>query len=107
RPKTQETKQTYEVLLGFIQEAIGDQARSILCGAADEVLIVLKNDKLRDKDRKTEIETLLSTKIPDQRFAFVVNLGKKITDWTTDDKNGKEDEAIDETDGVNVEFEDS
>ncbi len=90
RPKTQETKQTYEVLLGFIQEAVGDQARSILCGAADEVLIVLKNDKLRDKDRKNEIETLLSTKIPEQRFALLVNLGKKITDWTTDDKNGKE-----------------
>ena len=90
RPKTQETKQTYEVLLGFVQEAIGDQARSILCGAADEVLIVLKNDKLRDKDRKNEIETLLSTKIPEQRFAFLVNLGKKITDWSTDEKNGKE-----------------
>lgn len=76
--------------MGFIQEAIGDQARSILCGAADEVLLVLKNDKLRDKDRKTEIETLLSTKIPDQRFAFLVNLGKKITDWTSDDKTGKQ-----------------
>lgn len=90
RPKTMETKQTYEVLLGFVQEAVGDQARSILCGAADEVLIILKNDKLRDKDRKTEIEALLSTKIPEQRFAFLVNLGKKITDWTTDDKADRE-----------------
>ena len=90
RPKTQETKQTYEVLLGFIQESVGDQARSILCGAADEVLIILKNDKLRDKDRKNEIEKLLSTKIPEQRFAFLVNLGKKITDWATDDKSGKD-----------------
>lgn len=25
RPKTQETRQTYEVLLSFIQEALGDQ----------------------------------------------------------------------------------
>lgn len=25
RPKTQETRQTYEILLSFIQEAIGDQ----------------------------------------------------------------------------------
>lgn len=107
RPKTQETKQTYEVLLGFIQEAIGDQARNILCGAADEVLILLKNDKLRDKDRKNEIEQLLSTKVPEQRFAFLVNLGKKITDWTTDDKGGKDDEDIDETYGVNVEFDES
>ena len=27
RPKTQETRHTYEVLLSFIQEAIGDQVR--------------------------------------------------------------------------------
>merc|ERR1712071_322177 len=48
RPKTQDTKQTYEVLLSFIQEALSDQPRDVLCGAADEVLIVLKNDKLKD-----------------------------------------------------------
>ena len=39
RPKTQETRQTYEVLLSFIQEALGDQPRDILAGAADEVLV--------------------------------------------------------------------
>uniref|UniRef100_A0A1I7XDK3 Histone deacetylase complex subunit SAP30 n=1 Tax=Heterorhabditis bacteriophora TaxID=37862 RepID=A0A1I7XDK3_HETBA len=27
KPRTQETKQTYEVILAFIQEAIGDQVR--------------------------------------------------------------------------------
>ena len=107
RPKTQETKQTYELLLEFIQEAIGGQAQSVLCGAADEILLLLKNDKLRDKDRKTEIEALLSTKVAEQRFAFLVNLGKKITDWTTDDKNGKGEDEIDETYGVNVEFDGS
>ena len=46
RPKTQETRQTYEVLLSFIQEALGDQPRDILAGAADEVLVTLKNDKM-------------------------------------------------------------
>ena len=107
RPKTQETKQTYEVLLSFLQEAIGDQARSILCGAADEVLLTLKNDKLRDKDRKNEIEGLLGTKIAEQRYAFLVNLGKKITDWSTDENQNKEDEGIDETYGINVEFDES
>ena len=30
RPKTQETRQTYEVLLSFIQEAIGDQVSTML-----------------------------------------------------------------------------
>lgn len=46
-PKTRETKSTYEVLLSFIQAAIGDQPRDILAGAADEVLHTLKNDKIR------------------------------------------------------------
>ncbi|CAF3748314.1 unnamed protein product [Rotaria sp. Silwood1] len=89
-PKTQETKQTCKVLLGFIQETIGDQAQSILCDTVDEVLIVLKNDKLRDKDHKNEIETFLIRKIPEQH-----------------DKTEKEDEDIDEIYAVNVEFEDS
>ncbi|CAF4929853.1 unnamed protein product [Rotaria sp. Silwood1] len=89
-PKTQETKQTCKVLLGFIQETIDDQAQSILCDTVDEVLIVLKNDKLRDKDHKNEIETFLIRKIPEQH-----------------DKTEKEDEDIDEIYAVNVEFEDS
>lgn len=49
KPRTQETKQTYDVILAFILEALGDVSRDILCGAADEVLMVLKNDKIREK----------------------------------------------------------
>lgn len=115
RPKTQETRQTYEVLLSFIQEALGDQVclffyfflvnnyavfskiitffilfqiffcvfpqpRDILCGAADEVLTVLKNDKLKEKEKKKETESLLGG-LAEERFALLVNLGKKITDF--------------------------
>lgn len=61
RPKTTETRQTYEIILSFIQECIGDQPRDILCGAADEVLIVLKNDRLRDKEEKRDRNALRST----------------------------------------------
>lgn len=49
KPRTQETKQTYEVILSFILDALGDVPREVLCGAADEVLLTLKNDKFRDK----------------------------------------------------------
>ena len=66
RPKTQETRQTYEVLLSFIQEALGDQPRDILCGAADEILAVLKNEKLKDRERKREIDSLLGS-VADER----------------------------------------
>ncbi|KFM69174.1 U5 small nuclear ribonucleoprotein helicase, partial [Stegodyphus mimosarum] len=107
RPKTAETKQTYEVLLSFIQEALGDQPRDILCGAADEVLAVLKNEKIRDdKDRRRETEALLG-QLAQERYAVLVNLCKKITDYGVDDKVQTTEENIDETYGVNVQFEES
>jgi pre-mRNA-splicing helicase BRR2 len=56
------------------------QPRDVLCGAADEVLQVLKNDRLKDKERKREVEDLLGG-LAEERFAVLVNLGKKITDW--------------------------
>ena len=107
RPKTQETRQTYDVLLNFIQVAIGDQPRDVLCGAADEILAVLKNDRLKDKDRKKEVENLLGP-MPEERFALLVNLGKKITDFQVKSTTGASGEGdIDDTYGINVQFEES
>lgn len=59
------------------------QPRDILCGAADEVLAVLKNEKLRDKERRKEIDCLLG-QTDDTRYHVLVNLGKKITDYGGD-----------------------
>lgn len=115
RPKTQETRQTYEVLLSFIQEALGDQPRDILCGAADEILAVLKQDRLKEREKKKEIDNLLGS-VAEERFALLVNLGKKITDFGSDAASslaggggggGGEGEQIDETYGINVQFEES
>lgn len=108
RPKTQETRQTYEVLLSFIQEALGDQPRDILCGAADEILVVLKNDRLKDRDKKKDIDALLGA-IPDERFALLVNLGKKINDFGSEamDTLKPGEENMDDAYGINVQFEES
>ncbi|KTF86557.1 hypothetical protein cypCar_00008141 [Cyprinus carpio] len=128
KPKTKETRETYEILLSFIQAALGDQVRSlhllatkgpadimsvilsitqprdILCGAADEVLAVLKNDKMRDKERRREVEQLLGP-ADDTRYHVLVNLGKKISDYGGDKELQNMDDNIDETYGVNVQFE--
>uniref|UniRef100_A0A3Q2D8B3 U5 small nuclear ribonucleoprotein 200 kDa helicase n=1 Tax=Cyprinodon variegatus TaxID=28743 RepID=A0A3Q2D8B3_CYPVA len=104
KPKTKETRETYEVLLSFIHAALGDQPRDILCGAADEVLAVLKNDKMRDKERRREVEQLLGPS-DDTRYHVLVNLGKKITDYGGDKELQNMDDNIDETYGVNVQFE--
>lgn len=61
------------------------QPRDVLCGAADEVLQVMKNDRLKDKERKKEVEELLGG-LAEERFAVLVNLGKKITDWGQEEK---------------------
>merc|ERR1711911_80519 len=106
RPKTQDTKQTYEVLLSFIQEALSDQPRDVLCGAADEVLIVLKNGKLKEKKKKRDTEMLLGS-LPEERFALLVNLGKKITDFGQEEKGAVGDEQVDDQYGINVQFEDT
>uniref|UniRef100_A0AAY4EQZ5 Helicase ATP-binding domain-containing protein n=1 Tax=Denticeps clupeoides TaxID=299321 RepID=A0AAY4EQZ5_9TELE len=104
KPKTKETRETYEILLSFIQAALGDQPRDILCGAADEVLAVLKNDKMRDKERRREVEQLLGP-ADDTRYHVLVNLGKKITDYGGDKELQSMDDNIDETINVNVQFE--
>lgn len=107
RPKTPETRQTYEVILSFISESLGDQPRDILCGAADEVLQVLKNDKMREREKRQETENLLG-KLEEERYSMLVNLCKKITDFGAPDQFYiQTDENIDETLGVNVQFEES
>ena len=107
RPKSRETKATYELVLSFIQQHIGDQPQEVLRGAADEVIVLLKDDHLKDVDKKKEIDKLLDAQIPSDRFAQLVNLGKKITDFSSDqtEKPGQSD-ALDDDVGVAVVFED-
>lgn len=105
RPRAQHTRHAYELLLSFIQGTLGDQPRDVLCGACDEVLMVLKNEKSKDLEKKKEIQSLLGP-VSDEKFALLVNLGKKITDFNINTSTeGSGD--IDETYGINVQFEES
>lgn len=61
------------------------QPRDIICGAADEVLASLKNDRMKDRERRKEVEMLLGG-VAEERYALLVNLGKKISDWGADEK---------------------
>lgn len=46
QPRTAGTRDAYEALLSMIQAQFGDQPHDVLRGAADEVLAVLKNDRM-------------------------------------------------------------
>lgn len=86
------------------------------------MLAVLKNDRFKDRERKRDTEELLGT-LTDERFAVLVNLGKKITDFGAEGGSagpkamggpvapapgaGGDDDLLDETHGVNVQFQDT
>ena len=57
-PRTRETKAVFEVVLSFIQSYIGEQPREILLGAADEVLLSIKQTGNR-KEQMSEVKNLL------------------------------------------------
>ncbi|KAL3076890.1 hypothetical protein niasHT_039670 [Heterodera trifolii] len=108
KPRTQETRNTYEVFLSLIQEVLGDQPREILHGSAHEILLILKLDSYREKEKKKEIEDLMSVKLSDERFALFVNLSKKISDFNPEEEEEKMRDIIDDVDdttGVPVQFE--
>ncbi|KAL5724254.1 RNA helicase [Ranunculus cassubicifolius] len=109
QPKTKETERAYAGILSIIQQHLGGQPQDVLCGAADEVLVVLKNEKLKNPDKKKGIEKLL-TAIPNQTFDDLVVYGRAITDFQDGgDASGvaSKGDDLDDNMGVAVEFDSS
>ncbi|ESQ34697.1 hypothetical protein EUTSA_v10006525mg [Eutrema salsugineum] len=110
QPKTKETRAAYEAMLSLIQQQLGGQPLNIVSGAADEILAVLKNETVKNIEKKIEIEKLLNP-ISNQDFDQLVSIGKLITDFQEggDSGGGKasEDEGLDDDLGVAVEFEEN
>lgn len=111
QPKTKETRAAYEAMLSLIQQQLGGQPLSIVSGAADEILAVLKNDTHKNPEKKKEIEKLLNP-IPNVIFDQLVSLGRLIVDYQDNGDaaglslmNG--DEGLDDDVGVAVEFEEN
>ena len=69
------------------------QPRDILCGAADEVLATLKDEHLREREKQREISSLLGS-VEDDKFALLVGLGKKITDYGAERHTTEEGEYL-------------
>jgi len=95
RPKTEETRGPYELMLSFIQGQLGDHPQEILRGAAHEVLAVLKDDKIREPEKKKETEKLINS-MPAEKFTKLVNLGKKITDFSLETSAQFAEDTLDE-----------
>ncbi|KAI4181858.1 MAG: hypothetical protein L6R41_006356 [Letrouitia leprolyta] len=117
RPKTPATRQTYDLILTTTAANLGDVPHEVVRSAADAVLELLKDENMKDLDKKKEIDDLLGTSMGSKQYNELVNLGKKITDYDgqeedvsmdEDGKVGGEDGAeLDERQGVAVMFDES
>ncbi|CDI87290.1 sec63 domain-containing DEAD/DEAH box helicase, putative [Eimeria praecox] len=103
RPTTRVTNQVYEQLLVLLQQQLGDQPDEVLRGAADEVLQVLKEDGLKEGERKRGVEGVLGP-ITQERFTKLFQLSKSITDFMGADQDRDEAGEPDTTAGVAVVF---
>ncbi len=106
RPKTRETRAAFEALLSSIKGVLTEAPHDVLCGAADEILLVLKNDGMRDPERQKEISKLLGDTVSNEKYTHFVAIGKLITDFSVQDNDETGGDALDEELGVAVEFED-
>lgn len=114
RPRTPATRATYDLLLTVTANALGDVSQEIVRSAADAVLEYLKDENLKDLDKKKEIDDIVGITMTPKQFNELVNLGKKITDYDAqdDDENmadgtGADEAELDERQGVAVVFDES
>jgi pre-mRNA-splicing helicase BRR2 len=115
RPRTPATRQTYDLIVTTCAQNLGDVPHEVVRSAADAVLEFLKDENLKDFDKKKEIDDLLASSMSSKEFNELVNLGKKITDYAAqddddldgNDKTMQDGAELDEKQGVAVVFDDS
>ncbi|KAH9840433.1 Sec63 Brl domain [Teratosphaeria destructans] len=111
RPRTTATKEIYDLIATNVAQKMGgDYPLQVVASATDSVLEYLKDESLKDFDKKKEIDDILGVSLASKEFNQLVNLGKKITDYDAQDEDEEmADEAgegadIDERQGVAVDF---
>ncbi|KAF7338196.1 putative ATP dependent RNA helicase [Mycena venus] len=109
RPRTAETREVFELILSSVHTSLGDQAQDIVRSAADMVLETLKNEDMKDFDKKRAVEEVIGS-VSNEQFSQLINLSKKITDYGAEDDEMADpdmermDAEIDDEVGVAVVF---
>ncbi|KAJ1995334.1 Pre-mRNA splicing [Coemansia sp. RSA 1358] len=112
QPRSQETRRVWELILALSRQYLGDQSPEVLMSAADEALSLLKNDELKEIEKKKQVEALFGSKINEAEFSRYIQLARQITDYNAEaeDTNNTTDagvlgaEAVNDESGVAVVF---
>jgi pre-mRNA-splicing helicase BRR2 len=100
KPRTPATRATFELITTIVSKSLGDVPVVTTRSAADAVLEFLKDDTMKDIDKKKEVDDLLGTSMGPKEFNELVNLGKKITDYDAQDDEEEKDEIMADGDGA-------
>ena len=93
KPRTPATRATFELITTIVSKSLGDVPVATTRSAADAVLEYLKDDSLKDFDKKKEVDELLGTTMGAKEFNELVNLGKKITDYDAQDDEDEDEDG--------------
>ncbi|MCJ1326706.1 DEIH-box ATPase [Thelotrema lepadinum] len=113
RPRTAATRETYNYIIAATRtRLVGDISQSMVLSVADAVLEFLKDENLKQFDKKKEIEDVLGVPMTSEEFNQLTNIGAKITDYHVQDEEmedaeNEEEEELDERQGVAVAFDES
>ena len=116
RPKTQDTQRVYEMILTYITDIIGSQPRDVVSSAADDILAIMKNERIQvveyplarsadipqTKAKQKEIEGVIGAKLNDERFKEIVQLASKISDYVKQTDAPADANTLDDQTGVAV-----
>lgn len=109
-PTTQVSKTAFEALLAFIMSKLGDQPRDLLRGAAEETLVVLKDQQYQESERKKIVEDMLAAKMSVDEFSRLSMFGRQIEDFQTEaeraELNTELEDSMGEDQAVAVVFDD-
>jgi pre-mRNA-splicing helicase BRR2 len=85
RPRTQATQTTFNYILAIVAKKLGVLSLEVVYSAADVTLEHLKDEDLKDFEKKEEIDDILGACLSLKEFNELVDLGKQITDYDVED----------------------
>lgn len=81
RPTNSQNAANFERLTSEVRRLIPDEPQAVIISAADAILETLKNGELQIEGKRSEIESLLSSKVNDTEMRELVVLAQDITDY--------------------------
>ena len=106
RPRTPATRATYDLILTTVANNLGDVPHDVVRSATDAILETLKDEDMKDFDKKKEVDDLLGVTMGSKAFNELVNLGKKISDYDAQDDADEADGVQDQTKDGDTEIDD-